>query len=444
MFPVTRPFRQGLATLALVVLTVLPTAFIAGWAWRIHRPGHIRDVEVELGRRLGLQVTIEAVGYPRPGEVVYQGIVLRHEEPRGGGLTEIARANLVKAARGDRELILHAENLRLRASGPRQALAQAGSLIQKSISLTREKINLAAPHCRIDLGQESLSYEVQDVAGEFFADPTNPVLRVAYRMAEPGTGTRCELSLGRDRSAEPVRTTLVFKTVEGLPLTARVLDPFFETGEWLGAKAKVEGTLSLAQSGSAEWEAEFQGNLLDVDLGTLVGKRFPRHRLAGPARVAIQSARWGNRPGQGSGWIAAKGELVAAQGTIGVDLCNALAREMRFRPSPRMSRIDPRKSDLDFRSLGVAFDMQSNGEMHLSGALGTEFTPDAVLVSGPGPLILAPTGTASVHGLIKTLFPVAESSPGVMIPLTSESRVLLCLPIPQEIASKPGRTLGGN
>ena len=73
MFPVTRPFRQGLATLALVVLTVLPTAFVAAWAWRIHRPGHLRDVEIELGRQLGLQVTIEAVQYPRPGEVVFRG-----------------------------------------------------------------------------------------------------------------------------------------------------------------------------------------------------------------------------------------------------------------------------------------------------------------------------------------------------------------------------------
>jgi hypothetical protein len=84
MFPVTRPFRQGLATLALVVLTVLPTAFVAAWAWRIHRPGHIRDVEIELGRQLGLQVTIEAVRYPRPGEVEFRGIVLRQDEPRGG------------------------------------------------------------------------------------------------------------------------------------------------------------------------------------------------------------------------------------------------------------------------------------------------------------------------------------------------------------------------
>ena len=47
--------------------------------------------------------------------------------------------------------------------------------------------------------------------------------------------------LSRDRGANPVRTVLVLKTLEGLPLPARVLDVFFETGDWLGPRAKVDG-----------------------------------------------------------------------------------------------------------------------------------------------------------------------------------------------------------
>src|SRR5271166_3140153 len=132
MFPLTRPVRQSLATGALLMFTVLPTALVSLYAWRINRPGHIRDVEIELGRQLGLQVTIEAVRYPRPGEVVYQGIVLRQEEPRGKGLTEIARSGLVRLVRSDRELTLHAENLKLSGESPKQALAQVGTLLQRS------------------------------------------------------------------------------------------------------------------------------------------------------------------------------------------------------------------------------------------------------------------------------------------------------------------------
>ena len=63
--------------------------------------------------------------------------------------------------------------------------------------------------------------------------------------------------------------------------------------------------------------------------------------------------------------------------------------------------------------------MRADGEIHLAGALGQEFTPETVLVSASVPLVFAPTGAASVHGLIKTLFPAADSPPGVLVPLTS-------------------------
>ena len=117
---------------------------------------------------------------------------------------------------------------------------------------------------------------------------------------------------------------------------------------------------------------------------------------------------------------------------------------MKFRLAARVTRLDPRKTEAEFRSLGLAFDMKPSGEIHLAGALGSEFSPDTVLVNATAPLVFAPSGTASVHGLIKTLFPVADSPPGVMVPLTSESRLLLCLPVAPEMATKSGRMLGGN
>ncbi len=204
-------------------------------------------------------------------------------------------------------------------------------------------------------------------------------------------------------------TSLDIKTVEGLPLPARVLNAFFDAEDWLGTHATVEGALSLRQSGTKDWEAEFQGSLHDLELGKVVGRRFPLHRLAGRARVAIPKARWGQRPDQRPGWVEVKGELVAGQGSIGVDLLGALAREMKFRLSPRLSNLDPRKTEVEFRALGLAFDMRPNGEIHLTGALGTESPPDAVLDGNSYPLASAPRGAASVHGLIKTLFPVADA-----------------------------------
>jgi len=441
MFPVTRPVRQTLATFLLFALSVLPTCFVAAIGWRINRPGHIRDVEIELGRQLGLQVTLDEVRYPRPGEVVYRGIVLRQEEPRGKGLAEIARADLVRLRRADHELTILLENPRLRAESPRLILTQLGVLLQRSAQIPFERISLTAPSGLVDLGGEDLQFTPREVAGEFLADPGAPTLKLAYLMPAGGAHTRCELTLTRDRRSEPLQTSLVLQTVEGLPLPARVLNVFFDAEDWLGTQAKLEGTLNLRQVGSKDWEADFQGELLDVDLGKLVGRRFPRHRLTGRARVAIRKARWGERPDQGFGWVEAKGDLLVGQGSIGVDLIDALAREMKFRPSARLAHLDPRKTEVDFRLLGLSFAMQPDGAIQIAGALGEEFPPDVVLAGATTPLLSAPQGTASVRGLIKTLFPVSGANAGVLIPLTAESQVLLSLPLPRGAGSK---ALDGN
>jgi hypothetical protein len=455
MVPVNRPVRQALATLALFLLTVVPTIWIATVAWRINRPGHVRDVEIELGRQLGTPVTLHAVRYPRPGEVVYSGLVLRQEEPRGGGLWEIARAREVWLQWADRELTIHLQDPRLRTEGPGAALALLGALMQRSGQIPFERVNLTAPSCELDLGREDLRFSAREVAGQFQSDPAAPALRVAYRMSaapgsglaqdhHPGVGTHCELTLTRDRRTEPPSTALVLKTVEGLPLSARVLNPFFDAGDWLGANATVEGTLQLRQAGSKDWEAAFSGSLHDIELARLIGQRFPRHRLTGRARLSVTSARWGQRPAQGPGWIEAKGELLAGQGSIGVSLLRSLAREMQFRLSPRLTHLDLRKTELEFRALGLAFDLRPDGEIHLAGALGAESPPEAVLAGAISPLASAPQGTVSVHGLIKTLFPIADASPGVLVPLTPESSVLLALPVPPEADSKVRRAAVGN
>jgi hypothetical protein len=444
MFPVTRPMRQTLATFLLVALTVVPTGFVAAIGWRINRPGHVRDVEIELGRQLGVQMTLEAVHYPKPGEVVYRGIVLRQEEPREKRLAEIVRADLVRLQRSERELTILVENPRLRAEGPRQMLNQLGALLQRSAQMPFERIGVTARSVEIDLGSEALHFEPRDVAGELVVDPAASSLKLAYRMQAGGAGTRCELTMTRDRRCEPIQTLLVLKNIEGPPLAARVLNVFFDADDWLGAEAKVEGTLSLRQAGSRDWEAEFRGDLLDIDIAKLVGRRFPRHRLTGRARVAIRKARWAERPDQGFGLAEVDGDLVVGQGSIGVDLMSALAREMKFRPSPRLLQLDPRKTEIDFRALGLSFAMQPQGEIQIAGALGAEFAPDVVLAGATTPLLCAPQGSASVHGLIKTLFPVFGGDSGIMIPLTAESQVLLSLPVPRGAGPKARQTVDGN
>jgi hypothetical protein len=285
-----------------------------------------------------------------------------------------------------------------------------------------------------------LQFSLRDVAGVFQADRAAPSVRVSYRTAFRGTGTRCELLLCRERASEPVRTTLALRTMEGLPLPAKALDVFIDSAEWLGSAATVEGAMTLTQLGAREWEAEFQGDLHDVDLATLVGRRFPSQRLVGLAHLAIKQARWGERPGQGPGWIEAGGELTTGQGSMGIGLLHSLSREMSFRLPSATVALGPNDGDVEFRALGFRFEMCRDGEIQLAGALGSDFAPDVVLVDRNRPLAYAPRGAANVRGLIKTLIPTNPHDP-VMVPLTDQSRVLLCFPAPPRVAS---RQLDGN
>ena len=73
--------------------------------------------------------------------------------------------------------------------------------------------------------------------------------------------------------------------------------------------------------------------------------------------------------------------------------------------------------------------------------LGNEFAGDLVLNGTSFPIAYAPEGAANVRGLIKTLFPVTEISHVEMVPVTEKSRLLLCLPMPPDLKTKP---MGGN
>ena len=427
MLSLTRPRRQLFATAALLALTVAPTGFVASTAWKVNRPEYTREVEADLARRLGLFVQLDEVSYPKPGTILYRGVVLRQEEPgrKDSRRAEIARAETLQLRRDGRELTLQVDGLRLRGPSPKQAIAQVVSLLQRiGGSSGFDRINLAAHSCEMDLGSHALSYSLRDLAGSLQVNATLSTITAGYRVVrDDGTGPRCELTLTRDRKAEPARTSLTFKTAEGEPVPAAVLDPFFLASENLGSSAKLDGELVLRQSGVGDWEAEFKGNLLDVELASLVNQLAPEHRLSGHARVAVEFARWADRPGRGPGWVEARGDLLSGKGTIGVSLLHALKTQMNFKVA---ERAEARRIEVDFEKLGLSFAIAPNAEIRLSGGLGEEYLGDAVIVQGQRitPLVRAPDGVANVHGLARALGTEALSRPDLLTPSTAESQFL--------------------
>lgn len=439
MLSLTRPRRQLFATAALLALTVAPTGFVAATAWKVNRPDYARKVEADLASRLGLFVQLEKVSYPRPGTVLYRGVVLRQEElgRKDSRRAEMARAESLQLRRDGRELTLQVDGLRLRGPSPKQAIAQVVGLLQRvGGTFEYDRVNLAAHSCQVELGSDALSYSLRDLAGTLEVDATHSTITAGYRIARDAeVGARCEVTLTRDRKADPSRTTLTFKTAEGEAVSARILDPFFLASENLGASAKVEGELRLRQSGVSDWEAEFRGNLLDVELSSLVSQLAPEHRLSGRSRIAVEFARWGDRPGRGPGWLEARGDLLAGKGTIGVALLQALKTQMHFKVA---ERAEMRRNEIDFEKLGLSFAITENAEIRLGGGLGDDYLGDAVIVQGQRftPLVRAPEGVANVHGLARALGTEALSRPDLLTPGTTESQFLQrSLPAPvQRIA----------
>ncbi len=425
MLTLTRPQRHVVATIGLLLSTVAPTVYVGYVSWKINRPGHLRDVEVELGRELGLQVSLKEVRHPRPGEDVLRGVVFRHEEPRGKTFAEVARAEAVRVHRKGGEMVVEARGLVVRGEGPRQAIDQASALLSRAGEGPWKRVSLSAPTCEIELGDGGpggLGYSVREVAATFQAEAGSPVVRASYRMLGDGPTTRCELTLTRDRSARPIRTTIALETKEGPPLPARVLDPYFSSAEWLGPEARVAGALTLQKAGEQDWEAEFRGDLLDLDLAALVSRWFPDHRLGGVATVRVRSARWAGRPGgQGPGWVEADGTLAAGPGAISPSLLEALKAEMKFKLDPKLAG---RGEDVPFQALGLSFAMAADGQLRLGGNLGTEFPAGAVLIDGTQgvPIAGAPGGMANVRGLWNALFPRVAGS--VLISETRDSLLL--------------------
>lgn len=439
MLALSRPHRHTLVTLALLAIAVVPTGYVIWTAWRVNRPSHVREVEAELGRRLNLNVSLQGVTYPRPGLVVYQGIVIRQEENAGKGARAaiLAQAQSARLRREGRELTVEMDGLEVHGASPRQAIGQVNAMLRLTSGMDFDRISLSARSCSLDLGPGVGAYALGDVAGTLDVTAGSPAITASFKIKEDRVSPRCELTLKRGRVGASTRTDLTFKTMDGQPVSARVLDPFFSAETWLGRAARVEGELQLSQAGSADWDATFQGSILDVDLAALVGRFAPEHRLSGLARVTFESARWADQA-RGPGWVEARGELVSGPGSIGSEFLRALQSRLKFRLD---RRIDVRRAgDWEFQALGLAFGLNRSGEIRLTGGLGAEFSPGAVIVQAQRatPLVLAPEGVATVAGLIRTLVPGSDAKPDQLIPASYESQALQrYLPVlPSELGNR--------
>ena len=137
MLALSRPGKQVLATIAVVVGCIAPTAWVAWSAWSYRQPSHRRAMELELSRRTGFDVSIGDVTYPRPAEIVLHRIgftVPTARSANGTAQPEVIAADVLRFGREGGAWTLHAQGLRLKSESPRQVLALIEQTIQRTAS----------------------------------------------------------------------------------------------------------------------------------------------------------------------------------------------------------------------------------------------------------------------------------------------------------------------
>ena len=443
MFPLPRPARSIAVTLLLVLLTVVPTFGGLAFIWKVKQPGHLRDMETELGQALGLHATLTSVRHPRPGTDEFTGVILRREQSTGGSrLVELVRADRLTVEREKDRVIMRAEGLQLQGENP-------GEVADEWLALSRSlagkgRAELIAPKVLVKFrgGDRESELSVHDLAAVASSKGLDFELSTSYRFgASDQEGSRCELRLAQRGSAGQPRTELSFQTMDGdLPIS--VLGPLLDGAAWFGPEARIRGELTAFWGPRTPETLEFEGEISKVSLQQLVERHFPGRRLRGLARLQIESAVWSDLPGtQGRGWTSAQGQIQTGAGSIGPEFVAGLLDELRFRPARTMNNSD----EIDmvaFESLGLGFSLNHQGELRLSGGLGGSHAEDVVLTGGQpeAPLLRQPEGVASVRGLWKTLLPWDDD---VLVPATVESHVLRHLPLPQ-LLSQPQRSLPAN
>lgn len=428
---VSRPVRQAAATAFVVAAMILPTMATLWWALSINRPGHVRDVEVRLSRAIGLQVGLEGVAYPRPGEVVFTGVVFRQEEPRGRVFREVARAQTLAMKQADGVVLIETPEIELIGESAEESVAHFERLLKKA-SLDQsamKRVNFVADRCRFTLDHGAagkpvgLDWRLVAGAAELTADQI--VVQAGGWSHSGDLRTRCELKMVRKRQGDQASTEIDLATMEGPALPASTLESIFDADDWFGEKARVQGNLHMTRVENQPWEARFAGTLSQVDLSRMVNGRFGLHRLSGTGQLQIRTAHWADRPAQGPGWREIEGDLTAGPGKASHGLLLSMGQQMRFRLANSLHKsVEPGK-EIEFGSMGLQFHLTDDGRIRFGGACGPDFGTDVVAVSPhgkPSPIVAAPTSDANVRGLIKTLFPVNLAQTDLLVPTTRESQ----------------------
>lgn len=429
MFPWSQTHRRVLATLALVAVSIVPAIVTVLLIWTQTRPGHVRDVEVELSRWLGAEVSIERVRHPRPNEDLLEGISLRPDSrgPRKG-LGTLIQAASVRVVHDSKQVTLQFQGLRFE---PGQAAAFVEQVDEWASRMRSrwERVSLIAPHATIvgPDGHDALTLADLACVSEQTGKSTRFVS--SFRLPSKTGAGRHELAIVSQLVGSKPSLHVSFQTREGrLPATA--LSSLINASAWFGDDAEFEGEFAFRKSEAThQWEVSFQGSIQNVNFVRLVADHFPSASFGGTGELVVTRALWGPLPGeQGCGWVDVEGQIQVKQGHVGVPLLRSLAKSMRFRLEETV--LARSAEAFEFDAFGLGFHLTTDGQLQLFGRVANLPQSDVVLThrADGTPIMKAPVGVANVRGLWNALYPVEGD---ILVPATLDTHVMRYLPLPE-------------
>ncbi len=415
--------RRLVCRVAFLALGVLPAAGVLAWSgWR-GGAWHQRACAAELSRTVGLQVSCNAVSYPRPGIVLYQGVELSDPETAA----PLARMRFLETG-GTSAASAWV------ASQPEFDAAQLRGFWQLVDHRLREASDTAAT-TRLSAAEATLhwpagSQTLTDVHGQLSMPGTagGPcAATISFRIAGIDMTDPVQLTVTRERdgagadekstAGSRLKATIELHT-SGAALPCAMLAVPLGVVNRLGKGAKFRGSVWATETAGG-WEGELSGQFTDIDLQALVSEQFP-HRLSGMAEITVQKARFSHGRLE-----EAVGTFSSGPGAVSQSLVAAAIEFLHLVPQPATSHADMLRQ---YEQLAFAFVVDSAG-LTLSGAC--TGSSSVVMRLGDGTTLVeagAPSGP--LVALVRTLVPQSE----VQVPATRQSDWLIeCLPVPQVI-----------
>jgi len=419
MFRLHETTRRRICVVAFFLLCIVPTVAVSAWCvWR-QMPRRVAMEAQRLSGVLGLDVSLDGLSHPRPGIALYEEFGLADAETGQIAL----RCPALKAAwqettdaQGNhkRSLVLAASQPQLQAA----TIEHLGRLLGRTLRSRagRPQVGIRLSAAEATLRTDGTWQTLTNLQGSIESLPHGARAQVVFHLA--GVDAPEPIVVRVDRNRQTIPPTTAFEMSTGgaaVPCGLLALGP--ELLGMLGSQGLFRGSLWARQTPDG-WDGELAGELLEVDLGRLLGDRFS-NQLTGAARVTINSARF-----RGGRLLQASGTVVASRGTVGRSLIDAAVDRLKLVPVVKPS---PEQHPVPYGQMALAFSIDSRG-LQLQG-LCTGTGRGAIMVDGYTCLLAEPRSQPQpLIELLRAWVPAGRRADWLM----------RWLPVPQPAAAEVG------